>query len=114
MALKESEAIVLRTYPMREADLLVTLFTRLEGKVRGVARSAKKSKRRFGGALEPLTYIRVYYDDRERQELVRLDSCDGLESPLANQGGYPRAVALGHVAEVPDGLLSEPEAHEPG
>ena len=29
MALKESEAIVLRTYPLREADLLVTLFTRL-------------------------------------------------------------------------------------
>ena len=34
MALKESEAIVLRTYPLREADLLVTLFTRVEGKVR--------------------------------------------------------------------------------
>ena len=45
MALMESEAIVLRTYPLREADLLVTLFTRAEGKVRGVARSAKKSKR---------------------------------------------------------------------
>ena len=59
MALKESEAIVLRTYPLREADLLVTLFTRAEGKVRGVARSAKKSKRRFGGALEPLTFVRV-------------------------------------------------------
>ena len=59
MALKESEAIVLRTYPLREADLLVTLFTRAEGKVRGVARSAKKSKRRFGGALEPLTYVRA-------------------------------------------------------
>ena len=44
---------MLRSYPLREADLLVTLFTRLEGKVRGVARSAKKSKRRFGGALEP-------------------------------------------------------------
>ena len=70
MALKESEAIVLRTYPLREADLLVTLFTRLEGKVRGVARSAKKSKKRFGGALEPLTYVRAYYDDRERSELA--------------------------------------------
>src|SRR5207247_3357950 len=112
MALKESEAIVLRTYPLREADLLVTLFTRLEGKVRGVARSAKKSKRRFCGALEPLTYVRVYYDDRERQELVRLDSCDVLESPLANQVGYPRAVALGHVAEVLDELLPDREAND--
>jgi len=38
MALKESEAIILRSYPLREADLLVTLFTRVEGKIHGVAR----------------------------------------------------------------------------
>jgi len=76
--LKESEAIVLRSYPLRESDLLVTFFTRAEGKVRGVARAAKKSKKRFGGALEPLTYVRVYYEDRERQELARIDSCGQL------------------------------------
>ena len=112
MPLKESEAIVLRTYPLREADLLVTLFTRLEGKVRGVARSAKKSKRRFGGALEPLTYVRAYYEDRERQELARLDSCDVLESPLATEVSYPRAVALAHVAELLDELLPDREAND--
>jgi DNA repair protein RecO (recombination protein O) len=112
MALKESEAIVLRTYDLREADLLVTLFTRAEGKVRGVARAAKKSKRRFGGALEPLTYVRVYYEDRERQELARLDSCDVLESPLATEVSYPRAVALGHVAELLDELLPDREAND--
>lgn len=112
MPLKESEAIVLRTYPLREADLLVTLFTRLEGKVRGVARSAKKSKRRFGGALEPLTYVRAYYEDRERQELTRLDSCDVIESPLASEVSYPRAVALGHVAELLDELLPDREAND--
>src|SRR5271166_4104091 len=97
MALTESEAIVLRTYPLREADLLVTLFTRAEGKVRGVARSAKKSKRRFGGALEPMTYVRAFYDVRERQELTRL---------------YARAVALAHVAELLDELLPDREAND--
>jgi DNA repair protein RecO (recombination protein O) len=112
MALKESEAIVLRTYPLREADLLVTLFTRLEGKVRGVARSAMKSRRRFGGALEPLTYVRAYYEDRERQELVRLDSCEVLESPLVFEVSYARAVALGHVAELLDELLPDREAND--
>lgn len=112
MALKESEAVVLRVYPLREADLLVTLFTRTEGKVRGVARSAKKSRRRFGGALEPLTYVRAYYEDRERQELSRLDSCEVLESPLASQVSYPRAVALGHMAEVLDELLPDREAND--
>jgi len=112
MALKESEAIVLRTYPLREADVLVTLLTRLEGKVRGVARAAKKSRRRFGGALEPLTYVRVYYEDRERQELARLDSCEVLESPLAFEVSYPRAVALGHVGELLDELLPDREVND--
>jgi DNA repair protein RecO (recombination protein O) len=112
MALKESEAIVLRTYPLREADLLVTVFTRLEGKVHGVARSAKRSKRRFGGALEPPTYVRAHYEDRERQELARLDSCEVLDSPLADQVSYPRAVALAHVAELLDELLPDREAND--
>jgi DNA repair protein RecO (recombination protein O) len=112
MPLKDSEAIVLRTYPLREADLLVTLFTRAEGKVRGIARSAKKSKRRFGGALEPLTYVRAYWDERERQELARLDSCDVLESPLATTVTYKRAVALAHVAEVLDELLPDREVND--
>jgi len=112
MALQESEAIVLRTYPLREADLLVTLFTRAEGKVRGVARSAKKSKRRFGGALEPMTYVRAFYDVRERQELVRLDSCEVLESPMAGEVTYARAVALAHVAELVDELLPDREAND--
>lgn len=112
MALRESEAIVLRTYPLREADLLVTLFTRAEGKVHGVARSAKKSKRRFGGALEPLTYVRAFYDVRERQELSRLDACEVLESPLASEVTYARAVALAHVAELLDELLPDHEAND--
>src|SRR5262252_1294125 len=109
MPLKQSEALVLRTYPFRESDLLVTLFTRREGKVRGVARAAKKSRRRFGGALEQLTYVKVSYEDRERQELARLDSCEVIESPLATEISYPRAVALGHIAELLDELLPDRE-----
>jgi len=112
MPLKQSEAIVLRTYPLRESDLLVTLFTRAEGKVKGVARAAKKSKRRFGGALEPLTEVRVYYDDREGQELARLDSCDILDSPLSHTLDYPRITALEHLAEMLDELLPEREAND--
>ncbi len=112
MPLKQSEAIVLRTYPLREADLLVTFFTRQEGKVKGVARSAKKSRRRFGGALEPLTCVRVYWEDRERQELARIDSCDVLQSPLSSEVDYPRAIALGHIAEMLDEVMPDREASD--
>jgi len=110
--LKQSEAIVLRTYPLRESDLLVTLFTRAEGKVRGVARAAKKSKKRFGGSLEPLTRVILHYEDRPRAELARLDSCEVLESPLADSVDYLRAVALAHVGELLDELLPDREPND--
>jgi DNA repair protein RecO (recombination protein O) len=77
-----------------------------------VARSAKKSKRRFGGALEPMTYVRAFYDVRERQELARLDACEVIESPLATEVSYARAVALAHVAELLDELLPDREAND--
>jgi len=112
MPLKQSEAIVLRSYPLREADLLVTFFTRAEGKLKGVARAAQKSRKRFGGALEPLTTVRLYWEDRERQELARIDACDVLASPLTDVVDYGRAVALAHVAELLDELLPEREAND--
>jgi DNA repair protein RecO (recombination protein O) len=106
---RQSEALILRTYPFHEADLLVNLFTRTEGKIRGVAKAAKRSKRRFGGALEPLTYVLAHWEEKEKQELVRLDSCDILASPLIAEMTYPRVVALSYVAEVIDQLLPDRE-----
>ena len=106
---KQSEAVILRTYPFHEADLLVTLFTRAEGKVRGVAKAAKRSKRRFGGALEPMTHVIAHWEDKEKQELARLDSCEIIFSPLTDEVNYQRLVALSYVAEVIDQLLPDRE-----
>jgi len=106
---KQSEALVLRTYPFHEADLLVTLFTRAEGKVRGVAKSAQKSRKRFGGALEPLTHVIAHWVDKEKQELARFDSFEIISSPLAVEVNYPRLLALGYVSEVIDQLLPDRE-----
>ncbi|MGE5322681.1 MAG: DNA repair protein RecO [Actinomycetota bacterium] len=107
--LKQSEALILRTYPFHEADLLITLFTRVEGKVRGVAKSAKRSKRRFGGALEPLTHVIAHWEDKEKQELARIDSCEIISSPLTDEVTYPRLVGLSYLAEVIDQLLPDRE-----
>ena len=108
----QSEALVLRTYPFHEADLLVTLFTRAEGKVRGVAKSAKRSKRRFGGALEPLTHVIAHWQEKEGQELARLDSFDIIASPLTAQVSYQRLLALEYVAEIIDQLLPDRESND--
>lgn len=98
---------MLRTWPIREADLIVSLFTREAGKVKGIARSAAKSRRRFGGALEPMTHVRAHYVTRPRQELVRLDSLEILHSPLAEPTDYARAAALAFYTEALDEMLPE-------
>jgi DNA repair protein RecO (recombination protein O) len=94
------EAIVLRTWPFHEADLLVSLFTRDQGRVKGVARHAMKSRKRFGGALEPATQVRAHYTERPKQDLVRLDQFEILWSPLTAPIDYLRTAALQLVTEV--------------
>jgi len=107
MLQRVQEAIVLRTWPFEEADLLVSLFTREQGRVKGVARHAMKSRRRFGGALEPMTYVRARYSEKRGQELVRLDAFEVLSSPLSQPVDYARTAALQFVAEVLEETLPE-------
>ena len=106
------EAVVLRTWPIHEADQIVSLFTRDYGKVKGVAKAAAKSRRRFGGALEPMTYVRAHYAEKPSQELVRLDSFDILHSPLAEPVDYARATALAFFAEVLEQTLPDRDPHD--
>ncbi|HVG27644.1 MAG TPA: DNA repair protein RecO, partial [Acidobacteriaceae bacterium] len=101
------EALVLRTWPFHEADLLVSLFTREQGKVKGVARHAMKSRRRFGGALEPATYVRAHYTERPREDLVRLDSFEILWSPLSAPVELLRVAGMQLVVEVLDEALPD-------
>ena len=112
MPLHTTEALILRTYKLGESDRIVVFLTRDRGKKRGVAKNARQSRRRFGGALEPLTYGRVGYVERERRELVRLDYVEPLRSPLSAIDGE----ALGYVsyfAELIDEWAQEADPNEP-
>ncbi|MGA3343357.1 MAG: DNA repair protein RecO [Terracidiphilus sp.] len=107
-----SEAVVLRTWPVHEADLIVSFFTRDYGKVRGVAKAALKSRKRFGGALEPMTLARAWFVERPRQELVRLDQLEILRSPLSAPVDPVRMTVLSLFAEVLDEALPDHDPQE--
>ncbi len=110
MPARESEALVLRTYPFREADLVVSFLSRDQGKLRGVARRARGLKSRFGAGLERLAHVRMFYFQRDNRELVNLDSCEIIDSQFGVAADYALGVALDFLAEVSDQLLPE---HEP-
>jgi DNA repair protein RecO (recombination protein O) len=112
MAVLTSEAVVLRTWPVHEADLIVSFFTRDYGKVRGVAKSALKSRRRFGGALEPMTQARAWFAERPKQELARLDQLEIVRSPMALPVDATRLTVLSFYAEVLDEALPDHDPHE--
>jgi DNA repair protein RecO (recombination protein O) len=92
MALGKSTAVVIGSFPLGESDRIVTFFSRDFGKVRGVARAARRMRSRFGSALELLTLGELVFFDGGRSELVQIDHFDivhpfeGLRGDLERLG----------------------------
>jgi DNA repair protein RecO (recombination protein O) len=76
MALGKSTAVVIGSFPLGESDRIVSFFSRDFGKVRGVARAARRMRSRFGSALELLTLGELVFFDTGRSELVQVDHFD--------------------------------------
>ena len=110
MPLKTSEAFILDSMKLGEADQLVALFTLSDGKVKGVAKSAAKSRRRFGGRLERLSRVRATWFEKEGRELARLDGADLLSESFTLYQDFAAGSVLGHVAEIADTFAPEHEA----
>lgn len=112
MALHESEAIILQSYSLGEADRLVSFLSRSEGRVRGVAAGARKTRSRFGSTLERLSYVRIWYVEKETRELVRIRQCEIIESFLDAFRDYASSVALAILSEVTEAVLPDHEASD--
>jgi DNA repair protein RecO (recombination protein O) len=109
MPTKESEAIILRTYPLGEGDRLVSFLDRQAGRMRGVARGARMPKSRFGSTLEILSYVRIWYFERESRDLVRISQCELLESFFGVEREYDSGIVLALISEVTEAVLAEKE-----
>jgi len=112
MPVRETEAIFLRSYPFKEADKIVSFFGRETGRMRGVAPNARRSVRRFGSGLTLLAHVRIYFQEHQSRDLVRIESCDLLHSVLETESSYERIVAYSYLAEVCEQILPEHEVHD--
>ena len=109
MPLRESEAIILQSYPLGEADRLVSFLSRSMGRVRGVARGARRSKSRFGSTLERMSYVRIWFFERETRELVQVNQCELIESFVDVFRDYSAGNAVTLFAEIAEAVLPERE-----
>ena len=74
--LYRTEALIFKTTPFSDADLIVTAFTLDYGVIHAFAKSSRKTKSRFGSSLEPLTYAKFSFWGREESTLPRLTQSD--------------------------------------
>jgi len=112
MPLRETEAIVLRTYRLAEADKIASLFTRQMGRLRAVAAGARRTSSRYGAALEPLSHVRAFIFEREHRDLLRMNSAELIESFFDMQKDYRIQLAAQYIAEVAERMIAERETNE--
>src|ERR1700687_1332467 len=113
MPARETEAIILKTFPLGEADRLVSFLGRASGRVRGVAAGARRVKNRYGSTLEVLSHVQIWYVEKETRELVRIQQCELLESFHKAQSNYELSTGLAVISEAAELVLPDHEAAEP-
>lgn len=106
-----SQAIVLRTYDFGESDKIVSLFTEAFGRLRLIAKGAKRSRKRFGSGLEPFTHIEAFFADREHRGLARLERCQIITAFEQIADDVRRVICGTYMLELVDTLTPERERH---
>jgi DNA repair protein RecO (recombination protein O) len=100
MAVLETEALVLRTYNLAEADKIVVCLTKRAGLVRAVARGCRRLKNRFGASLEPFTLLNVSCYQKEHQELISLRQTEIIKSNFDLFGNADMLTALAYMGDL--------------
>jgi DNA repair protein RecO (recombination protein O) len=112
MPARETEAIILKTFPLGESDRLVSFLGRSSGRLRGVAAGARRLKNRYGSTLELLSHVQLWYVERETRDLVRIQQCELLESFHKAQSDYGLSTGLAMISEIAERVLPEHEVTE--
>jgi DNA repair protein RecO (recombination protein O) len=107
-----SESFILQSWPFKEGDLVVSFLTRDQGKVRGVARRARRPKSGFGSGFERLSQVKLSYFQKENRELVSIDGVELMQSQFAVLSDFMAACALDYLAEVSEQILPAMEPSE--
>src|ERR1700737_4322202 len=112
MPARETEAIILKTFPPGGGGRLVSFLGRTSGRMRGVAGGARRLKNRYGSTLEVLSHVQIWYVEKETRDLVRIQQCELLESFNKAQSDYVLSTGLAVVSEISELVLPEHEVAE--
>jgi DNA repair protein RecO (recombination protein O) len=109
---QRTEGIVLRVLDYGESDRIVTLCTAGFGKIRGIAKGARRSRRRFANALEPFSLLQVLFSRRRPESLARIDSCDVVSHFSGIRSDLEKTMIASCLIDLADQFAPEDKANE--
>ncbi|MBW2005810.1 MAG: DNA repair protein RecO, partial [Deltaproteobacteria bacterium] len=102
---KKTEAIILRTKDFGESDLIVTVFSYRYGTLKGVAKGARRSSKRFVNSLTTFSLVNLAFRERRSGDLVLLESCDLIEGFPAIRSDYNILLRASYMVELTETLF---------
>ena len=107
MPVYETDAIVLRQYPLSDSDRIIVFFTKEYGKIRGVAQGIKKLQSRIAAPLEPFNHIRLEFWSRDSKDLSQIRRVELVHSFLKNDPDFVQICAFSYFAEIANEMVQE-------
>ena len=98
---------MLRSWAYGESDKIVSLLTRDFGKVRGIAKGAKRSRKRFLNVLEPFTLVQLRFHERPNSPLAFIHACDWVYVFRAITRTLTKIVHASYLVEITDELTRD-------
>jgi len=112
MAIRTTEAFVLKRRPFRESSLLVTLFSRTAGKIKILIKGIRKDKKPRMAACEPFSHVSVVYYEKLKSDIHLGSSISILDSYAVLRDRLDRMSYASYITELVDTLFGPHDPHE--
>jgi DNA repair protein RecO (recombination protein O) len=115
MAVREqlrTTGFVLRTLSYSESDLIVTFYCRDIGKLKGIAKGAKRSKKRFANVFEPFSLTNIIFTRKSRDTLAFIESCDIIDHYDAVRQDMEKTLIASYFIDLTDHFSPEGKKNE--
>ena len=100
-------AIVLRFNDYGESDRIVTFYTEDRGKLKGIAKGARKSQKRFANAIEPFSLSTIYVSRRRNEGLYLIENCDVTNHFPSIRSNLEKTLIASYFIELTDHFTVE-------
>ena len=103
----KTEAFVLRFLNYGESDRIVTFFTKRFGKLKGIAKGARRSRKRFSNAIEPFSHSILLFSRRGEGGLTIIENCDVINHFPGIRSDLEKTMTASYMIDLVDHFTAE-------